>query len=175
MGKDKCIDGMDLIEKKPKNQRGPTGPTGPAGEGHLACGRLIVLPNGNLAIAAADNIVSLAVGSPAPGVRSWLVTTGPIPVDQFFETISLFGNVLVGGTPPPPCGAPPPSEYNSLFFIPRLHSPLCLLPTADPDLFTATLEIFITDAAGNPINPDPRVSIPFTLNRCGPGFIEATP
>lgn len=134
----------------------------------ITCGRLVVV-NGELAVSASKNIASLQVGTPAPGVRSWIITTTCIPEDPVFEAVTLFGKGLFGS---------PDQDY----FSPLLRVPLTITPCG-PGLVTVTFEVLITDENGDPIDPCSigttgpfcNVLIPFALMRCGPDLIFATP
>ena len=192
----KCIDGNDLVEKKPKNVRGPTGPGGPTGatgpEGPcctgitgatgpehepLVCGRLFVaitdpptpVTLGPLAVGSGHNIAAIREGCVPgfPGVRSWIITSGPVTTAQAAEGLAFLGQAIRGGS------------YQDIPWWPLVKAPVVQIP-AGPGLVQLEITIYLVDGSGTPIDPaDPQFNTPhlvtFEIIECGTEQLVATP
>ena len=94
------------------------------------------------------NITSLSVGNPAPGVRSWIITSGPVP-NVAFEP--LCSGALVVATVPKfgpvnPAASRFAANLNLLTAVPVPGRPDCITTTSEVTFFDTTTGALVDPA-----------------------------
>lgn len=137
----------------------------------LVCGRLTNDDAGNLAVSAAEGVAKLETGiiSDDPLVRSWIVTSEPVPA-RFFDEGSPEASVVFGAAR---FVCPPGLPFaGTQFFAPRTRAPLTVTPVPGcPNLVMIRQELFLVDQNEQPIDPitsnQGTIVVPFEFRSCG--------